>query len=687
MIGAGVALFGAFVLLGWGVGSALLIRVARKMPPLEPNAALGLICGGLALFLLGRAPVSRRKRWLALIPVILIILLGLLTIAEYLLNTNLGIDSILFREAAVRQSSAAPSRPAFLTALSLLLLGLAILVLDYQPRRGPLPAQFLALLAILVALLALLGYAAGVPPFYGVFPALASAGMALHFAIAVVFLGAGIIAARPDRGLMAIFLSRGPDGTVARRLILVPVVLPLATGLLRNEGQRRGLYDASIGGWFFSMANIAIFALLIWWIASVLHRSDAARMQAAHRLQESTTLLQDLYDNAPCGYHSVDPDGVVLAMNQTELAWLGYSSDEVIRRRKFADLVSPGSQEAYRSGFHQVQAIGSVMSVELELLRKDGTHFPVLVSSTSVRDSAGRFSMSRTMLTDLTERKKAEEVVRQLNAELEERVRSRTADLAEANRELKHKNDEIEMFVYSVSHDLRSPLVNLQGFTAELGKGCKALAALLENPAVPDEVRTPGKGLLDGKMAKSLGFIGAAVTRLDDIINALLRLSRAGRVEYRWERVDVRRVVARVLDSMQAVIAEKSVAVSVGDLPPVWGDTMAIEQVFANLIGNALNYMDPTRPGRIEVGHRPATGADGGGTTYFVKDNGLGIAENYREKIFQVFQRVHPGVGKGEGIGLAIVARVVERHHGRVWVESRVGEGSTFNVVLQDSPV
>lgn len=226
LLGTGVALLGGLVLLGWSFGSGFLIRVSQDMPPLEPNAALGLICAGLALFLLRRAPVSRRNRWLALIPTMLVTLLGLLTIAEYLLNKNLGIDLILFREAAVRQSSALPGRPAFLTAISLLLLGTAILVLDFQPRRGPRPAQLLAVLAILLALLALLGYAAGVPPFYGVFPALASAGMALHFAIAVVFLGAGIIAARPERGLMAIFLSRGADGTVARRLILVPVVVP-----------------------------------------------------------------------------------------------------------------------------------------------------------------------------------------------------------------------------------------------------------------------------------------------------------------------------------------------------------------------------------------------------------------------------------------------------------------------------
>jgi signal transduction histidine kinase len=133
---------------------------------------------------------------------------------------------------------------------------------------------------------------------------------------------------------------------------------------------------------------------------------------------------------------------------------------------------------------------------------------------------------------------------------------------------------------------------------------------------------------------------------------------------------------------MQATIAGQGASVLMHYLPPAWGDATALEQVFANLIGNSLKYLDPKRPGRIEVG--VAGQCNNGHLTYYVKDNGIGIPAPYQHKIFQAFQRVHPEAAPGEGMGLAIVRRVVERHHGRVWVESapEVPEGCIFYVTL-----
>jgi PAS domain S-box-containing protein len=554
-------------------------------------------------------------------------------------------------------------------------------------------------------------------------------------------------------------------------------------------------------------------------------RLDRAFRTMAADLTRASDELRDLYDHAPCGYHSVDPDGTVVAVNRTELRWLGYRARELIGRVRFVDLVAPGSRDTYRAAFARVKEHGGVTDVELELVRKDGSTFPVLVNSSAVRGPDGRYLRSRTTLTDLTERKRAEDAVRRLNAELEQRVSARTAEAATAaegkraseerfrlfaegvrdyaivaldlrgrvvswnagaeritgytaeevagrpfaqfypegdddpgasgkwrtvswpaarfeeegwrvrkdgsrfwanciitpiadphgrplgfsaitrdlterrrteeevrrraaelealNRELAQKNTENEMFVYSVSHDLRSPLVNLQGFSRELDKACRGLAELFALDTVPTDVRLRGQTILDGKVAKSVGFIQTAVTRLSNIIDALLRLSRAGRVDYRWETVDVSQVVTQVVRAAQVTITERGATVTVGDLPPAWGDRTAIEQVFGNLVGNALTYLDPARPGLIEIGAlEPADG----GRTYFVRDNGLGIAEGHRQKIFQAFQRAHPGVGSGEGLGLAIVARVVERHHGRVWVESTPGAGSTFFITLPPRP-
>jgi signal transduction histidine kinase len=175
--------------------------------------------------------------------------------------------------------------------------------------------------------------------------------------------------------------------------------------------------------------------------------------------------------------------------------------------------------------------------------------------------------------------------------------------------------------------------------------------------------------------------------RLSGIIDALLRLSRAGRVEYQWQSVELNAVVARVVESLRGTIAQRGATINVADLPPVWGDPTAVEQIFANLIANALNYLDPRRPGVITVGSdNSATPDEPKGLlplqTFFVKDNGLGISEAYRSKIFQAFQRLRPDMAKGEGIGLVLVRRMVERHGGRIWLESAEGKGSTFFVNL-----
>jgi signal transduction histidine kinase len=254
-------------------------------------------------------------------------------------------------------------------------------------------------------------------------------------------------------------------------------------------------------------------------------------------------------------------------------------------------------------------------------------------------------------------------------------------DMADA---LAQKNQENELFVYSVSHDLRSPLVNLQGFSEELNFACADLRRLLEQDEVSPALRQQVEAILEGNIAEATHFIQTAVSRLGRIIDALLRLSRAGRVEYRPQQVEVGLVVRRVVEALRGTVAQRRAEVSVGELPPCWGDPTAIEQVFANLIGNAVHYLDPVRPGRVEIGAAEDGLADM--RTYYIRDNGRGIDPAHQKRIFTAFQRLHGDVVPGEGIGLALVRRAVERHGGKVWLESAAGAGSTFFVALPAGP-
>ena len=214
---------------------------------------------------------------------------------------------------------------------------------------------------------------------------------------------------------------------------------------------------------------------------------------------------------------------------------------------------------------------------------------------------------------------------------------------------------------------LRSPLVNLQGFSKELSGSCAEIRAILDEQPLPAPIHDRCLALLDGEISESIRFIQSAVSRLSTNIDSLLRLSRVGRIELQHQAVDANPIVAKIIESMHDTISNRGARLIAAELSPLWGDPVAVEQIFANLIGNALNYLDPQRPGVIEIGSLvstckpnsndpPGRPANRELNTYFVRDNGLGIPESYAKKVFQIFQRLHPTAAPGEGMGLAMHA-------------------------------
>jgi signal transduction histidine kinase len=271
-----------------------------------------------------------------------------------------------------------------------------------------------------------------------------------------------------------------------------------------------------------------------------------------------------------------------------------------------------------------------------------------------------------------------------LNANLEEMVAHRTEDLTRAN-------EEIQRFAYIVSHDLRSPLVNVMGFTAELEAATGSLRALIDRVEAEAPALASQEATLAARedLPEAIGFIRSSTQRMDRLINAILQLSRHGRRVLSPERLDVSAMVDQVRETLAHRLAEADAVLEVsGRLPAVVSDRFSIDQILSNLIENAVKYLRPGVPGRIVVSGR----YEGARVVYEIADNGRGIAESDHARVFDLFRRSGAQDRPGEGIGLATVRALVFRLGGLIDLTSTLGEGTTFRLSLprtldrQDKP-
>jgi PAS domain S-box-containing protein len=308
--------------------------------------------------------------------------------------------------------------------------------------------------------------------------------------------------------------------------------------------------------------------------------------------------LADILDVAEDGIVTVNARHEIVLFNRGATKLFGYEPREVLGRS--LDVLIPTAYHATHSHDVDTFARGPVASRAMGSRRtvtgrrKDGSEFSAEVTISKL-DAGGEVLLTA-IVRNAEERKKYEDALLRLNQELEERVRARTVELAERNLQLTQKTEENEMFVYSVSHDLRSPLVDLEGFSEELHLAACDLEQILVDERIPADIRSKVHDLFESAVREPIGYIRTAVGRLGRIIDALLRLSRAGRVEYQLQRLDMKTIAQRVVDALRNTINERKAQIIVNELPEAWGDPLA------NLIGNALNYLDPSRPGRVEVG-------------------------------------------------------------------------------------
>jgi PAS domain S-box-containing protein len=241
------------------------------------------------------------------------------------------------------------------------------------------------------------------------------------------------------------------------------------------------------------------------------------------------------------------------------------------------------------------------------------------------------------------------------------------------------KNKELENYLYVASHDLRSPLVNIQGFSLRLAKKVGLIKTSVENTSLDFESKKAIIGIIDEEIPKTLDFIFTNVAKMDNLINGLLQISRTGRLSMTLKEVKMNKFFESVINAKKYQLSEISATVNVQELDNCFGDENLLNQLFSNLLANAINYRDPNRPLIIEISSKSIYNK----VIYSIKDNGIGIAERHLDRIWDVFFRVDSTGGvAGEGLGLSIVKRLTDKHKGKISVNSQLGVGSTFMVEL-----
>ena len=618
--------------------SAALIQVAPGLVPMQANTAMGFLVCGLALL----AAKRKRKAFGTLLGG-MAGLLGLVTLAQYGFGIDLGIDQALVQHY-ITTATSSPGRMAPNTALCFVLAGtgLAIASLETGKTGRCWLVGLVSTLVLGLAVVALVGYTSGVPAAsrWGDLTA-----MAVHTAVGFLALGAGMLALAWDRNQMR--TGDLPDWLPG---VLGIGLSAIALGLWRAMAAQEAILSHRLGE---PVDLVAAEIALLFGVAMALAVSVATmaaqrarrsarlaategkeRHRAEARLEESEHRFRTYFDMGMVGFAETSPEKGWVRVNDELCRMLGYSRDE-ITRLTWAEITHPDDLAPDLARFEKLLA-GEIdgYSMEKRFIRKTGEVVHTIMSVRVRRKPDGSPDYLFAVLQDVSALKGMEAQLRRSNAELEQ-------------------------FAYVASHDLQEPLRNVTNYTQLFER---RFGHLLESDA-----------------REFLDIAIDSAKRASVLIRDLLAFSRVTAQTEEALPTDMDRVLAGVLHDLAAALETAEATVAADPLPWVMATPGPLAHLLQNLIGNAVKYRAPDRKPEIRISAERRN-AD---WIVTVRDNGIGIAPEYFDRVFMIFKRLHTqGAYEGTGIGLAICKRIVERFGGSIWVESVPGEGSAFRFTL-----
>ena len=620
------------ILAGWILEIPVLKTPDPNYSSIALTTAVCFILVGISIILLQK-PDKGMKNKIGKILALIVLLVGIITLVDYIINYTTDAS---FIAGLIGWQDLAEYKMSVVAAISFVLTGLALILLDKEPVRGFDISQTLMGIVGVLFYLVVLGFIYQTKTFH----VPNTTPPSIYGTIVFILIILAIIFSRPDKGIIEILISDRLSGAFGRALFPAILFLPLIFGLISLLGERSGLYDSRFT--FALMAFLTVVVLLLILIRSMssIDHIDILRLKAEQSVKESAAEIEDLYNNAPCGYHSLDKDGKFARVNDTELSWLGYTREELIGK-DLRDVITEDSQRVFEDNYEGFMGRGYVNELELEMVRKDGSVFHIIVSATAVKDAEGNFLNSRSTLFDITELKNAQKERNKLIIDL------------------KRSNEDLKSFAYIASHDLQEPLRTMSSY-----------AGLLKRRY---------EGQLDEDADDFIEYIVGGASQMQNLIKGLLEYSRLDAQSRGFKEFNSEDALNTALSNLKYSIEESNAEISYDPLPMVYGDYNQIVRVFQNLIGNALKFRREDVQLEIHVSMQKKDDE----CIFSVNDNGIGFEEEYNNRIFEVFKKLH-GVGEysGAGIGLAIVKRIINRHRGDIWVESKLGEGSTFYFTL-----